>query len=55
MDQIDKTSISRVIDRLAKTKAISQESRNEVFNFLGISRNVRKGKPSTKAISPPHP
>lgn len=36
MNQLDMISICRVIDRLAKTKAISFDSRNEAFRLLGI-------------------
>lgn len=38
MNQLDMVSICRVIDRLAKTKAISLDSRNEAFHLLGIEK-----------------
>lgn len=38
MNQLDTISICRVIDRLAMTRAISLDSRNEFFGLLGIKK-----------------
>lgn len=51
MNQLDKISICRVIDRLAKTKAISLDSRNEAFSLLGIEKEKAEYRRQEAAFS----
>ena len=41
MNQLDKKSICRVIDRLVETQTISPESRDEILNLLGFEKKTR--------------
>ncbi len=40
MNQLDRKSICRVIDRLVDTKTISPESRDEILNLLGLEKKT---------------